>query len=462
MRGVLIAWLVCTLATVISEDVQPANPDHSCVGLCNSSRPDLCDTIGCKTPRIGPMLVRAETVETGLTNATKAEFEFGVARALGSTRPVQWTFRQVGLRMYKMIEKMSELNQTSFEDSLLTAFAGGDAHNAGFVGPNATTIKKALLSGNIREVLALVYLISETKWVTKALLEGLEGADGWTDIELEQIGLVPAVVRSRHALVNTTMSLPPEDRYNGVPTFLFASFDSWVRFDYPGPDENADPTEWEPIRLPIKPHCNETSIHSDNRLISPPLSAAELSYQCNGKPSCKLQWYPGGLCYTLQDLPFRRRAAEPEVPGFIQRLAALGWRSVAGPSGTTATVLQLGQMLGLDPRLMRLVMMAWMVRTYDHSFYEIMLGADPFMPRGWSLNYTMADFGSLMPDDIHIEYNAQSELFTQAEVWSAVVNDWLLTTPSGLNVMEKMNPNQVAYLLSLVVANSDCTITCRV
>jgi len=443
-----------TLAAVNSSPVLP-DPDHHCIHLCNTSRPDLCDTLSCKSPRISSQIIRAESVETGISNLTKARLEFGVANAIASTSGVQWAYRQLGVRLYKLIEQVSRLNNSSIDASLRAAFGKGSQHNAGFPGPNTTIIKKTLLEGNIREVLGLIYVMeADTSWFTATMLEGLE-QQNWSDEILVQLGLVPTAVRSRHALVKTTMSLPAEDRYNGVPSFLYASFDNWVRFDYAGPDENAKPTEWPAIRVPLKPHCNETNLNSDSDLIQPPLSKQELEYQCGGLQHCKLQWYPGGLCFTLQNLPFKRsQGAQAAVPGFIEQSAALGWRRVAGPSGTTATVLQLGRMLGLDPRLLRLVMVAWMVRTYDHSLFEIMLGADPFMPQGWGINYTMADFGSLMPRDIVIEQDGHTRVFTKSEVWDAVIDGWLMTTPNGLKVLEKMNSNQVNYLVGLAATRT--------
>ena len=72
-----------------------------------------------------------------------------------------------------------------------------------------------------------------------------------------------------------------------------------------------------------------------------------------------LQWWPGELCYDVVDepLPLDTTPALPPdgaadlsdpsarppprpVPGYAARAAALGYRAVAGPSGTTANMLQ--------------------------------------------------------------------------------------------------------------------------
>jgi len=431
--------------------VTPADPDLSCRSLCNLTEPSHCDRLSCKSPWVPPTALVSESVESGLANSTKATFEYGLANALAATRAVEWTVRQFGVRLHRMISTICKLNQSSLDDGLLAAFEGGSVHNAGFVGPDATRIAQALLTGNIREVFGLVYILAENQWLTHTLLEGL-GPRKWSDDTLVAMGLVPKAVRSRYFLVSSTLELAPDLQYNGVPTFLFASFDSWVRFDYAGPDETAHPPQWQPARVARKPSCNEISWYSNSSWVEPPLSEAELQYQCGERPSCKLRWYPGALCWNLTNLPFSQSRAGT-VPGYGPRAAAQGWRIVAGPSGTTATTLQLGRLLGLDPRLVRLVMAAWMIRTGDHSLFEIMLGADPFMPhKDWSLNYTIADFGALMPDDIEQrdEYTGESIVFRRDEVWGAVVQDWLLSSADGQLVFDELSPSQSSYILSLL------------
>ncbi len=57
----------------------------------------------------------------------------------------------------------------------------------------------------------------------------------------------------------------------------------------------------------------QTLMMSDDPSIVPPLSRAELVYQCNGTaPPCKLHWYPGKLCYKLLDANF---SDAPLIPG---------------------------------------------------------------------------------------------------------------------------------------------------
>ena len=66
----------------------------------------------------------------------------------------------------------------------------------------------------------------------------------------------------------------------------------------------------------------------------------------------------------------------------------------------------------------------------------------------------MADFGSLMPRDIVIEQDGHTRVFTKSEVWDAVIDGWLMTTPNGLKVLEKMNSNQVNYLVGLAATRT--------
>ena len=101
------------------------------------------------------------------------------------------------------------------------------------------------------------------------------------------------------------------------------------------------PTLWTATRLYTG--CTEVNLTTASPL-HPPLSAAELAYQCNGSAArpCKLLWYPGQRCYTIN----ATATFGPRIPGYHARASALGYRMVAGPSGTTADVMQYAELLG--------------------------------------------------------------------------------------------------------------------
>ena len=58
--------------------------------------------------------------------------------------------------------------------------------------------------------------------------------------------------------------------------------------------------------------------------------------------SCRLHWQPGALCFTLPNVTWVLPNGE-SVPGLSARLGTLGYRAVAGASGTTANILQMGE-----------------------------------------------------------------------------------------------------------------------
>ena len=147
----------------------------------------------------------------------------------------------------------------------------------------------------------------------------------------------------RRAAINATEGAPKTfDSYsNGISDWSYESFDSWVRFDFDATTLSGGKL-WAAARgYASKTACEggpdgETDLMSNDPSIVPPLSAAELSYQCNGtKPPCKLHWYPGKNCYTVEDVPFASG-----TPGYLQRAKKLGYRTVAAASGTTANILQ--------------------------------------------------------------------------------------------------------------------------
>ena len=153
----------------------------------------------------------------------------------------------------------------------------------------------------------------------------------------------------RRAAINATEGAPKTfDSYsNGISDWSYESFDSWVRFDFDATTLSGGKL-WAAARgYASKTACEggpdgETDLMSNDPSIVPPLSAAELKYQCNGtKPPCKLHWYPGKNCYTIEDVPFASG-----TPGYLQRAKKLGYRTVAAASGTTANILQYALMLG--------------------------------------------------------------------------------------------------------------------
>jgi len=101
------------------------------------------------------------------------------------------------------------------------------------------------------------------------------------------------------------------DKYsNGISDWSYESFDSWVRFDFDASSLSGTKL-WSGARGYVsKTACEggpdgETSMMSNDPSIFPPLSPAELKYQCNGTdPPCKLHWYPGKNCYKLAEENF--------------------------------------------------------------------------------------------------------------------------------------------------------------
>ena len=366
--------LASLLLLVASSASRASLPDTQCLGTpCLLSHPSTCDTLKCKVPLIIEGAVpQGPSIESGLSPEQRTAFEHGLGHALRNTAAVTWTTRKFGSRVMKLIEAVAQKKNTTLEEELLAAFYGdaswpsGSPHNTGFVGPNTTAMKHALLQGNIREVWGLLYVFSKTKFLTHTLLD----LHTFDDATLTGLGLNPAPVRMRETLVNATLALDKNHQYNGIPNFLAPSFNSWVRFDFAGPDETVTPPGWLPAR--VSNGCNETSLMSDDRSIQPPLSDDELRYQCNSTTvPCKLSWYPGLLCYDVPDVPFGNNTA-----GYVTRAHALGYRIVAGASGTTANMLQLGLILGFEGEemaLLRLTMLAWMLCTNDHSLFEIMV-----------------------------------------------------------------------------------------
>ena len=168
--------------------------------------------------------------------------------------------------------------------------------NTGYVGPKLSAVAAVLENGNIRETWALMYVLSKTGYFNELLVELLSPAHSAspraTPASLAaQFGMDGTEVAARWSLVNTTLTaLDPSRRYDqGVPVFDFPSLDSWVRFDFRARGHSGE-LLWEAAREFRASGCGTVSMRSDDPSIQPPLSAAELAYQCgDAAPPCALR-----------------------------------------------------------------------------------------------------------------------------------------------------------------------------
>ncbi|GAB5364324.1 hypothetical protein AAMO2058_000959800 [Amorphochlora amoebiformis] len=401
----------------------------------------ICNTLQNKIPPVTPAIFTHPTLESNLSAQDKEIFEHLVGNALRNTSAVKYVSHVFLQRITNAIVAGSKRINSS-ADPLLQAFGnGGDQHNTGYVGPYRDAILHALSQdGNIREKFALVYVLIKNKYLDEVIDDIISTGD------LPYLGKemrlnVTHVLHRWSQVNNTKNALDPSLKYtNGIPNLEFESFKSWARFDFEGPP----PFNWTGTREDREGGCKETSLFSNSKSIHPPLSTYELKYQCNSSDPlpCKLKWYPGKLCYNVIQTPFGKG-----VPGYLQRAGALEYRVVAGPSGTTSNVLEIARLLGLSPemtQLLRIAMVAWMVPTNDHSFFEILLGADSYLDSNQRLRMGFDDLGILMSDDITVD----GQTFYSHKLWETV-GQWLFDTEEGIRLIPKMLPQAQDYLKSL-------------
>lgn len=426
-----------------------------------------CNTIANKLPAVTATAPRHVTMETGLSDAAKADYEHLVGLALRDTAAVQWVTREFATRLARLIVGAGAFNNKTRDQALLTAVtpppsmpwvSPPDRHNTGFVGANATRVAAVLglgpdgLVGNIREVWGLVYVISKMSGVTE-ILAPMAAANA-TD-KLAQLGCDVEKVMARQREIDITNELParpsPLQASNGILDYKFPDYGSWSRFNFPAVDLNvtgngtavAGATQWTATRL-FK-GCVEVNLTTAS-VLHPPLSPAELAYQCNGSTArpCKLHWYPGRDCYTIN----HTATFAPRIPGYHARASALGYRMVAGPSGTTSDVMQYAELLGFgaqDQVLLRAAMAAWMLVTDDHSFYEIMLAADEHMPPKFKMVQGLHDLKQLFPAPVT---TSTGEVFADSAVWHSLGTQF--RTSAGRALYQKLGDDQKEYLDGLL------------
>ena len=429
-----------------------------------------CSSLINKVPAITDHVMPMDSqpaATASLSAEQRRRFEHMLGNSLRETPAVAWATREFVRRVHAFITGGAELNGTSADDALATAFISSkcDQSNTGWVGPSLPAIKRALESGNIRETWALMYVLTKTNYFTELMLSLLSPRPGdappiaTPESLAARFGMSGSEIADRWELVKATKAVGNSDvEYaQGMPDFLYESFTSWVRFDFPSFD-HAGRVLWRAARTYKASGCGAVSMRSDDPSIEPPLSAAELAYQCGSATSpCHLHWKPGALCYDLPNVSWVLPATSPTepprvVPGLNERAARLGYRSAAAASGTTANMLQLAALLGFSSDelvILRATMAAWMLPTDDHSFFEILLGADPYMPAAHQMVMGLDDLRVLWPPKATLR-TTHGGAFSGVEVWSRV--GARLATADGAELLNAMDGPSRRYVNSLVAA----------
>ena len=82
--------------------------------------------------------------------------------------------------------------------------------------------------------------------------------------------------------------------------------------------------------------------------------------------------------------------------------------------------------------LLRLTMLAWMLPTDDHSLYEIMLGAEPYMSEEFTIAQGLDDMSRLCPPSRTLTVTTVSGdalRFPCADIWANVNSFVNVTSP---------------------------------
>lgn len=273
---------------------------------CHLSTAD-CNTLLFKTPSVHINAGPSRAVTANLSEAERTAFEHLIAHALGETAAVRWVTRTFAARLRRFVVEGAALNGSSASVALMRAFTAASCgpHNTGYVGASLPAIETALASGNLREVWALVYVMSKSRYFTHLLLALLTPrGSGVTPATLAaRLGMDAAELSARHELVVATQRTHGAStslRYaQGIPDYDFEPFDSWVRFDFDSHTRTGI-TLWRGARTRRAGGCAVDGRATNDPSIEPPLSPAELAYQCGGAPPpCALRWQPGGLCFEL-------------------------------------------------------------------------------------------------------------------------------------------------------------------
>lgn len=336
--------------------------------MCDPSTSD-CNLLTAKLPAVDiySLSVSSRAATAALVPADRAAFEHLIGNALAETEAVRWATRTFRSRLRRFLVEGAVLNGTSSDVALTAAFAvhDEDAHrHTGYVGPDLSSIEHVLDSGNLRETWALVYVLTKTHYFTELLLALLSSGVASAEVLSSRLGMDAVAVAARHRLVVATRAMAsPALRFaQGTPDFEFQPFESWVHFNFDARSHTGSRL-WRGARHPRAGGCRGAARASDDPAIKPPLSPAELAYQCGAATPCTLRWQPGLSCFELPSVNWTLPSGE-DVPGLAARASSLGYRTAAAVSGTTANVLQMATLLGFsaDERVvLRAAMLAWLL-----------------------------------------------------------------------------------------------------
>lgn len=444
----------------------------------------------------------------GLTDEQQADFEYRLGRAMASTGAARWAAFDLLKRVEKFVLKCpSPWEDVTLDDEKLhRAFSIGERQAnhykmtprefqitfTGSVGPSLAAIKEVLAAGptvNMREALTLIATFQKA-WGSSGeyfddVVNSLAAAGNIT--KLTECGLDADSVMQRYHEMNQTKTLYPDPanslKYsNGIINYLWPSYDSWVRFTYDAPNSPAaHPSDvdgplvcngdcnWATCR-PSHPgdcaaeglpdDCRQTSLRSDtdsNNPASPlwpPLSEREIAFECGGlngtgRPPCRLQWSPGKLAVgEIVDVPFGIG-----VPGFLARSRAMEYRALTGPSGTANRFFFLAQHLGFDVSgaegaMLRMAMLGWMLPADDHSFWEVLLGTEPFLSNSsFAMVLGRDDLGRVSPNGAALRTKG-GQAFDGHEAW-AIFETQLKSDESGRQLFDALTPQTKEYLDTL-------------
>jgi hypothetical protein len=412
---------------------------------CMPSRTLICNTVRAKSPN--PLRTRSlPSISSGLSEDETRSIERAIALAIARLPATDQLSAHLLGRLSRLVIGASTVGP---DEALVSAFGTGSPANAGYAGGDPRTLRTIVRDGNLRERWALVYVLQKNHYI-----ENLFDRVASDEALGRALGVNTSAVRTRALeLEQTKLHVSPADRFsNGIADWLFPPFASWVRFDFDAPavhapGRNGSREGWVGCRQLHHEGCHGTNLTSDDVRIFPPLSSRELEYQCAGaSPPCALHWQPGASCYSVLDTPIGT------LPGYAARARRYGYRTVAGPSGTTANTLQLGALLGSDDTellLLRATMASWLILSRDHSLWEVLLGAEVFVPPAAQIGEApeeqpaVCQLGRLLPSTLHW----RGHTIRSVDVWAPVV-----ATLRPAAVWVRLGHRRQAYLSCLATA----------
>ncbi len=293
-----------------------------------------------------------------------------------------------------LIDIMAEKKENPSSSSVVVQ---GVKDEAGSVGLNLLSIRKAISEGNLREKMYFPY---KCTWrFTNAILRDLEMSDK-----------INQKLKETNAGFELNMPMLKTVQEKNLPPYAYTTYanstrDDKLRAPMPIEEKTKLVQNNPPINAQRRIELSERELRHATGELSPSSTKMppQMQEQFHEKAKNPVEWTPGS--YLFRPLT----NADREIPhDYLTAIEAVRAPAAAGISGTLDLILTMGIYFGMDSKedlqKGRLACLGWMLDSKDHSINEIMTASKGF---GFEYVTSPQSYAQIYPEDEHFVDNVR-------------------------------------------------------